>query len=140
MMRRVALFALIAFVVPALLVGCDKKPGDKLVGSWTIDTEAFKASEEYKKAPDEQKKMMEEMMKAMQMDITFTADTIKSSVKMGEETKTDEAKYTIAKTEGDKLVLSSVSKDGTKEEVEVEFQGDKLVMGKGAQKFTLRKK
>ena len=139
MFARVASLALYACVFAIGLSGCSKDPAAKLIGTWTLDLEAFKASDDFKKMGDAEKKMAEGLMKNMKLDIEFTKDKVKMSTEMMGKKDSKESPYKITKTEGNKITIET-TEDGKTESVDVVFDGDRVIMGKGKEKFYLKKK
>jgi len=140
--RRTALGLALCLAAFAF-TGCDKAkdPTAALTGTWTLDMQTFKESADYKAMSEAQRKMAEGLFSAMKAEFTFTKDKVSISMEMMGQKKDETASYVVTKTEGKKLTLESTDKDGKKEAVEVEVDGDRLTFGKGTkEKFYLKRK
>jgi hypothetical protein len=122
-----------AIVVLAVLFalaigGCAKKPEEAIIGKWGVDVDALAEMDEFKSMPEEEKKAALEMAKGMMA--TATIEFAKDKVIMEMMGKKEEAPYTVKSSEANKVVLET-EKDGKKEDVTVEINGDKLIMHMG---------
>lgn len=135
-MTRTLRFAVVALVA-VLMFACGGNAADKLVGKWGIDVEKLGEIEEIKKMPEDQRKAAIEMAKgfATSMSFEFTKDKMIMDA-MG---KKVEGTYKVTKTEGDKLTIEATL-DGKTETLEAEIKGDGVILGKGKEKFTLKRK
>lgn len=135
-MTRTLRFAVLALVA-VLMFACGGNAADKLVGKWGIDVEKLGEIEEIKKMPEDQRKAAIEMAKgfATSMSFEFTKDKMIMDA-MG---KKVEGTYKVIKTEGDKLTIEATL-EGKTETLEAEIKGDGVVLGKGKEKFTLKRK
>lgn len=135
-MTRTFRFAVLA-VLALVLFACGGNAADKLVGKWGIDVEKLGEIEEIKKMPEDQRKAAIEMAKgfATSMSFEFTKDKMIMEA-MGQK---KEGTYKVTKTEGDKLTIEA-SLEGKTETLEAEIKGDGVILGKGKEKFALKRK
>ena len=130
---------LVAILGMALSACSKKAPVDAILGSWTIDTDAMKQTEEFKKMPEAQRKMAEGMISAMKMSVEITKDTMKMSMSMMRKEKTDSLKYKVLKAEGDVISVETTNGKGKKESGTLTIKGGKLHMKKGKQTMVLKR-
>ena len=143
MTNRFALATAAAALALLAQTGCSKAkdPAAALLGTWTLDLDVFKQSDDYKGMPEAQQKMAEGMFAAMKAEFTFTADKVKVSMEMMGQKRDEESSYVVKKAEAGTLTLESTDKDGTKQEVEVTIEGERLVFVQGPKKkFYLKRK
>ncbi len=135
-MTRTLRFAVLALVA-VVLFACGGNAADKLVGKWGIDVEKLGEIEEIKKMPEDQRKAAIEMAKgfATSMSFEFTKDKMIMEA-MGQK---KEGTYKVTKAEGDKLTIEATL-EGKTETLEAEIKGDGVVLGKGKEKFALKRK
>lgn len=112
-------------------------PAKQLIGKWGIDVEKLGEIEEIRKMPEDQRKAAIEMAKgfATSMAFEFTDDSIIMDA-MG---KKVEGSYRVTKTDGAKLTLEATL-EGKTETLEAEIKGDGVILGKGKEKFTLKRR
>ena len=113
-----------------------KGPSERVVGSWTLD-----ADEMLKSVPEEQRKLAAPMMKAMQMDITFTKDTVSVTGSMMGKKIQESSTYKVVKTDGDTLTIEITDKGKTKPGTIIVKDGKlQLKKGENARSKTLHLK
>ena len=136
MMARVLRLALVALVA-MVMVACGGNAADKLVGKWAIDVEKLGDMEEIKKMPEDQRKAAIEMAKSFagSMSFEFTKEKLIMEA-MGQK---KEGTYKVTKAEGEKLTIEATL-DGKTETLEAEVKGDGVILGKGKEKFALKRK
>ncbi len=139
MLRFTRSFLWVALAAVALTAGCGGG-GTSLIGTWVLDVKALEEFDEFKNLPDEQRKMAEAMMAMIELELTFTTDTVLFNAKMGGEEQKEEASYEIKSQTGNKMVLEATDKDGKVEMINAEIKGDLLFLSKDNQKFALRRK
>ncbi len=122
------------------LAGCFDSPEDRLLGTWTLDAESFREMEDFRKLPEEQQQMAVGMLESMQMEITFTKDTIRAEIQAFGQKKTDEKPYEVERVDGDRMVLSAKDDKGKTQEVQVELRGDVLLFEMGPGKRVVLKR
>jgi len=130
---KISLIARVLLAVVLLAFAACGKPSDKLIGKWGVDTAKLGQMEEFKSLPEEAKKMAEGMIGGMTFE--FTKDKLIVEM-MG---KKEEGAYKVKSEEGNKVVLEGTIRDKT-ETIEAVFEGDTLILGKGKDKFPLKRK
>ena len=112
-----------------------------LQGSWTLNKDKIKDMPEYKAAPEPQQKMMLSMLQQVNMDVSFTADSMTMAMEMGGQKKEESAQYVVKSSDGATTVITT-SKDGLSEDITLTLSGDELTMAKGEKQklFLTRKK
>lgn len=118
-------------------LGNDSETAAKLIGRWGIDTEKLGEMEEIKKMPPEQRKAAIEMAKgfAGSMSFEFTKDIIIMEA-MGQRKV---GTYKVIKTEANNLTIEATL-EGKSEILQAEITSDGVILGKGDQKFAIKRK
>jgi hypothetical protein len=111
-----------------------------LIGTWTLDTDAMRASEEFQKSTPEEKQMAEMMFSQMKMDFTFTATDFRTDMEMMGQKESDTKPYTVKSANGNTLVLSAEDENGKTEEIQVVVAAKTLTFQSPQGSFTLRRK
>lgn len=117
-------FTVVFAVLLSLLVGCSRGPN--IEGTWKPDREALVSTEDYKKASDEEKKQMEAALDGMTVEIG--PKTMKMSLKVFGNEVSQEASYTIKKTEGNKVTVETKDEKDKVETVVLTVDGDTMTL------------
>jgi hypothetical protein len=109
----------------------------KLIGKWGIDVEKLGDMEEIKKMPADQREKAIEMAKSFagSMSFEFTNEKLIMEA-MGQK---KEGTYKVTKAEGKKLTIEATL-DGKTETFEADVAGEGVILGKGKEKFALKRK
>jgi uncharacterized lipoprotein YehR (DUF1307 family) len=141
---RFSLAALTLFVAFALSA-CAEKPEKRLVGRWSMDTQAALASEKFTKMPEDQKEFAKKMIEEMGSKMIFEfQEGGKVHVEMGE--MKEDGEWSVKSVEGDKMVIHSKGgkpdADGKQkeEDVTITFKGDRMIMNMKGEDMTFMKK
>jgi uncharacterized lipoprotein YehR (DUF1307 family) len=144
MSARLSLAALTLFVAFALSA-CAEKPEKRLIGKWSMDTQAALASEKFTKMPEDQKEFAKKMIEEMGSKMIFEfQEGGKVHVEMGE--MKEDGEWSVKSVEGDKMVIHSKGgkpdADGKQkeEDVTITFKGDRMIMNMKGEDMTFMKK
>lgn len=110
---------------------------DRLIGKWGIDLEKLGEIEEIRKMPEDQRKAAIEMAKGFATSMSF--EFTKNRMIMDAMGKKVVGTYVVSKSEGEKLTIEATL-EGKSEILQAEFKGNRLVLGKDSEKFTLKRK
>ncbi len=145
--RTICSFSIIigALALGHVLTGCQSASASapasqQLLGTWTIDGDAMKQSDDYKKASSQEKQMMESMLSMMKMEITFTKTEVKMEMDMMGQKQSETKPYSVKSEAGNTLVLTSKNDAGVNEDVTVIVVGDSLKLKQGEQSFEMKRK
>ncbi len=125
--------------------GAGAKPADQLIGTWEIDIDALKKTDEFKKqmekVPEAQRAMAEGMLSAIKADFEFTKDgKVKINMEMMGEKKTDEGSYKVKSSTADSVTLVVDTKEKKGEEMTVKFKDGNMFADMGGQTMAFKKK
>lgn len=109
----------------------------RLIGTWGIDVDRLGELEEIKKIPAERRQAAIEMAKGFAGSMSF--EFSKEGMVMEAMGQRKVGTYKVVKSEGNKITLEATL-DGKTETLQAEFQGNGLVLGKGTEKFALKRK
>ena len=144
MSARLSLAALTLFVAFALSA-CAEKPEKRLIGKWSMDTQAALASEKFTKMPEDQKEFAKKLIEEMGSKMIFEfQEGGKVHVEMGE--MKEDGEWSVKSVEGDKMVIHSKGgkpdADGKQkeEDVTITFKGDRMIMNMKGEDMTFMKK
>ncbi len=134
----------IALLILALasvgLSGCSGE-ANPLIGTWTLDAETMKQTDEYKSATPEEQQQMVAMVSMMTLELTFTEDEILSKTSIMGESKEEKDAYVIQKRDGDHITIASTNNEGEKDVAEAHVKGDVLEMSsEGSPVLILKRK
>jgi len=139
-MRSFLALAVLAALL-ATVSGCSQSSAaDQIVGTWTLDPDAMKNSEEYKNSTPEEKQMAEMMFASMKMEMTFTKTDVRMDMDMMGNKETETKPYTVKSEKGSTLVLSTKDDNGMDESVTVTVGADTLTFEAEGNSFTMRRK
>lgn len=140
-LRMLSLSLLVALTLSA----CAEKPEKRLIGKWSMDTQAALASEKFTKMPEDQKEFAKKMIEEMGSKMVFEfQEGGKVHVEMGE--MKEDGEWSVKSVEGDKMVIHSKGgkpdADGKQkeEDVTVTFKGDRMIMNMKGEDMTFMKK
>lgn len=140
-LRMLSLSLLVALTLSA----CAQKPEKRLIGKWSMDTQAALASEKFTKMPEDQKEFAKKMIEEMGSKMVFEfQEGGKVHVEMGE--MKEDGEWSVKSVEGDKMVIHSKGgkpdADGKQkeEDVTVTFKGDRMIMNMKGEDMTFMKK
>ena len=139
-MRTVRSLLLAVCGLALALPGCTggtASASELLLGTWTIDVNAMKKTDDYQKASDAERKMMEGFLSAMELEVTFTQTEVKSKMSMFGQTQEDSMPYSIKSQNGSTLILTSPKEP---EDVTVVVAPKRLTFQKGNETFELKRK
>lgn len=135
----------LSLLVALTLSACAEKPEKRLVGKWSMDTQAALASEKFTKMPEDQKEFAKKMIEEMGSKMVFEfQEGGKVHVEMGE--MKEDGEWSVKSVEGDKMVIHSkggkADADGKQkeEDVTVTFKGDRMIMNMKGEDMTFMKK
>lgn len=116
-MTRSRTYAVVLFLsfglAMAALVGCGKKPADKLAGTWKATAYAAEDSE------NEEAAQMAEMMGEAEIVMEFKEDgTFTRTMSMGERSQSSSGTWEVTGSEGDNITVKTVEGEGDEAEEE----------------------
>ena len=124
-----ALYFVLALSLVGIGIGCggggDKNP---LLGKWTLDMDALKELPAVKEMPDAERQMTLGMLGSMKMELEFTETEFLSTMSMMGQEQKETLSYTIKNVSGNKYELTSKDEQGKEETLDVEVNGDAVVI------------
>lgn len=125
---RIALPALACLILTLNGVGCSSTPSAEqavapsvdqpvLEGTWTVDMDSFKSSEEYQSSPAETRPMIAAAMESVKFE--FTSDTIEMSMSMFGQEQAVKSSYRIVGHDGQEVTVETRNEGEESKEAEV---------------------